>query len=437
MASGLFFGEEQEDEPAQSARSRPTLVGVRMSSAETIPQYVYSQGVALPFRTNDVVTDISSHVETIEIQQGDEVEAGETIAHLRPEARTSRLESARRRVEQLETDVDAIRRLVTQGFATESRLRELESQLSDARATLADVREQIEDTAVKSPIFGIVSDLYVNENQSLPAGTAIARIVNNAPLRIMLNVSQREVGAIERGDPAVISFAVDDLASGRVCFVAPAADPETRTFRVEIRVPNSDRSIPANISAEARLRTGEEKAHFVSPAVLTLDDAGRLGLKSVTKDRTVEFIPVRIIRGGRDGFWVTGPPDEFQLISRGQGFVRAGERVRVETEEKESGAGKNGTFRAPLPTAGVQDEKFKDAEDIPEPPPVAELCSGVAANAPPPGSGQVTTQGAVGGTRSVSGSRAEGSPSSPGGTPASGLAEPVTGSGQGAAGGAP
>ncbi|MDN3722089.1 biotin/lipoyl-binding protein [Roseibium salinum] len=159
----VFFGEEPEDEPAQSARSRPTLVGVRTSSAETIPQYVYSQGVALPFRTNDVVADISSRVESIEIQQGDEVEAGETIAHLRPEARTSRLESARRRVEQLETDVEAIRRLVTQGFATESRLRDLESQLSDARATLADVSEQIQDTAVKSPIFGIVSDLYVNE----------------------------------------------------------------------------------------------------------------------------------------------------------------------------------------------------------------------------------------------------------------------------------
>ena|GEM_PF-157507 len=399
MASGLFIGGgdegEEGNEQQESAQSQPTLVGARTSRAETIPTYVYAQGVAQPFRTNDVFAETGSVVDRIDIQQGDRVAVGDELAHLKLEARASRLESAEARVSQLAADADAISQLVRDGFATPSRLRDLRSQLENARATLAEVREQVEDTAVRAPISGTVSELYVNENQSLSAGAAIMRIVNNSPLRVMVAVSQRKVGRINRGDPAIVQFVVGDTAKGRVCFVAPAADPETRTFRVEIRIPNDDGAIPSNISTEVRLRTGEEKAHFVSPAVLALDDSGRLGLKSVTSEREVEFIPVDIVRSERDGFWITGPPEEFRLIHRGQGFVRQGEKVRLGNDDggKPSGTSGHGEpAEAPLPTATTRDDRFREAESLPEAPAADELCKEVAANVSSDGSGMTVMQ---------------------------------------------
>ena len=85
--------------------------------------------------------------------------------------------------------------------------------------------------------------------------------------------------------------------------------------------------LPAGISAEMRIPTGEVTAHFVSPAILSLDEAGTLGLKTVGEDGRVAFHPVDVVRAETDGVWLTGLPETARIITRGQGFVRAGDAV--------------------------------------------------------------------------------------------------------------
>ncbi|MCT7377235.1 efflux RND transporter periplasmic adaptor subunit [Chelativorans salis] len=379
LASGLFIGTDVEEDEAPSAEApQPTLVEVRSSAAEAVPQYLYAQSVAQPYRTVDVISSTEGTLAEIEVDEGDEVEAGTVLARVRPEARESELASAEAQVESLEADLAAIRELEARGFATQSRVRELRSQLESARATLESVRSDIRDTTIEAPIPGIVSDLYVNSGQTTPVGTNIVRIVDNAPLRVTAQISQRDVGRVDVGREAVVSFATGALAKGRVCYVAPAGDPETRTFRVEIRVPNEERKVPSVVSAEIRLPTGEAQGHFVSPAILSLSEAGELGAKSVDTENVVRFHPVEMVRTGKDGIWIAGLPEEVRLITTGQGFVREGERVRV--QEGEDGPERQ-IGRAPLPTSTVADEEFDGVEELAEAPPAEELCRGPAANA--------------------------------------------------------
>ncbi|UUP19806.1 efflux RND transporter periplasmic adaptor subunit [Nitratireductor thuwali] len=382
LASGLFIGtgEGEEEDAAASAQPQPTLVEVESSAARTVPQYIYAQGVAQPFRTADVVSATGGTLAEVPVQQGDHVEAGTVLAQLRLEERQSQLASAEARVESLEADLEGMRRLEREGFAAETRVRELESQLKEARSALQSVRAEIRDTTIEAPISGIVSDVFVNSGETVAAGTAIARLVDNTPLRVTLDISQRDVGSVDVGRVAVVSFATGGLAKGRVCFVAPTADPQTRTFRVETRVPNEERKIPSVVSAEVRFQSGEVKAHFISPAILSLSEEGALGVKSVDEDNTVRFHPVEIARTGMEGAWVSGLPDELRLITTGQGFVREGERVRVSQARAEEEQG-DGVAR--LPTATVEARQFDGAEDLPEPPPAEELCEGSAANALP------------------------------------------------------
>jgi membrane fusion protein, multidrug efflux system len=69
-------------------------------------------------------------------------------------------------------------------------------------------------------------------------------------------------------------------------------------------------------------------AHFLSPSVLTLDDAGVVGVKAVGKENQVIFYPVEVIRSEVGGLWLTGLPSEIRVIARGQGFVVDGETVK-------------------------------------------------------------------------------------------------------------
>lgn len=423
LASGLVIPHQDREETASVEEGpQPTLVEVRHSSAEPVSQYIFAQGVAQPYRTADVVSPTGGTLDEIEVGQGDEVETGAVLARVRLEARESQLASAEAQVRRLEADLAALRELRSEGFATEAQLRELEAQLQDARAALENVRADIRDTTIEAPIAGVVSDVFINSGETAPAGTSVLRIVDNTPLRVTIHVSQRDVGRVDVGREAAISFATGTLAKGRVCFVAPAADPQTRTFRVEIRVPNEERKIPSVISSEVRFKTGDVEGHFISAAVLALGETGELGVKTVNEDNVVEFHPVEIIRASADGMWVAGLPSQARLIITGQGFVRDGESVRVSEAESEP-SGSRGA--APLPTTIVEGDEaaFAGVGDLPPPPSEEDLCRGAAANS-------VLTGSAPAGSAAASGSASNaGIEMQPGGGTSASKATPQSGSG--------
>jgi multidrug efflux system membrane fusion protein len=120
--------------------------------------------------------------------------------------------------------------------------------------------------------------------------------------------------------------------SGKLRFIATKADPLTRTFRVELRVPNTKRLLRDGLTAELCIAVETVSAHFVSPALLTLDDGGVIGLKTVNAEGVVEFHPVRIFSAGATGVWLAGLPENVRAITVGQEFVRPGERVTAVAE---------------------------------------------------------------------------------------------------------
>ena len=115
--------------------------------------------------------------------------------------------------------------------------------------------------------------------------------------------------------------------SSVLTFVGTSAAAETRTFLAEIEVNNDDAAIPAGISAEVTIPTGETTAHFLSPSIVSLDTNGTLGVKTVDEDNVVKFYPIDVVKAQLDGIWVTGIPDKADVITVGQGYVNAGETV--------------------------------------------------------------------------------------------------------------
>ena len=68
-------------------------------------------------------------------------------------------------------------------------------------------------------------------------------------------------------------------------------------------------------------------AHYISPALLNINEAGKLGVKTLAEDNTVQFSELTIVRSDTGGVWVAGIPNQARLIVVGQGFVNTGEEV--------------------------------------------------------------------------------------------------------------
>jgi multidrug efflux system membrane fusion protein len=118
-----------------------------------------------------------------------------------------------------------------------------------------------------------------------------------------------------------------------VTFLSRSADERTRTFEVEITVPNPDYEIRDGQTADIMIRTEGTPAHLLPTSAMTLNDDGQLGVRVVDEDNVVQFVPVRMIRDTANGVLLAGLPEVADVITVGQEFVTEGVRVRTTYEE--------------------------------------------------------------------------------------------------------
>lgn len=331
MAAGYVFDSQADDATAETAvtsdANAAMRVEVKRQDAERITREIVIQGASEPTRTVSVRAETAGRVGEVVAREGGTVEADETLVTLKMNDRQARLEEARALVAEREAAYRAAKKLENKGYQSQSRLDELFSSLQGARTQLEQIRLEIDNTRVRAPFAGIVETLQVDLGEYVEINGEVATIVDNDPLVVVAHIAQQDIGRIERGGKASVTFVNGRQAQGSIRYITPRADAQTRTFRIEIEVANADHRVPAGISAEVHIPTETVAAHFVSPATLTLDADGELGVKTVTDEDRVAFHRVEIVESNGDGLWVTGLPERARLITIGQGFVEAGERV--------------------------------------------------------------------------------------------------------------
>jgi multidrug efflux system membrane fusion protein len=153
-------------------------------------------------------------------------------------------------------------------------------------------------------------------------------VISPVPFLAVGAVSEQDVGKLRIGDPASAALVTGQTVQGKVYFVATKADPTTRTFRVEVELPNSDARLRDGVSADIRIPVKQVEAMKISPGILVLNDNGVVGVRTV-ESGIVHFKPVNIVSDGPDGMWVSGLPTGTSVITVGQEFVAEGSRVKA------------------------------------------------------------------------------------------------------------
>lgn len=327
IASGVMTREPPA--PAAERKPEPMRVVVETLEAERIERILTLQGRVDPDLRITVRAETAGQVEAWKVTRGQRVAADEEMVRLRMDDREARRRQAIANLRGRESEYEATKRLVEDGHAPRINLDAREAELEAARAELEAIELDIRNTRIRAPVDGIVNRRIVERGDYVPVGEGVVEIVDNDPLVAVVQVPQHQVGRVASGQTARIRFMDGRQAEGEVRFVAAVAEPGTRTFRVEAEVPNPERELPSGLSATVEIPTGRVAAHALSPAVISLDDEGRIGVKTVDEDHRVVFHPVEVVRTAPTSVWVTGLPERARVITVGQGFVSAGEEVRT------------------------------------------------------------------------------------------------------------
>jgi multidrug efflux system membrane fusion protein len=338
MGSGLLLPPE-EPAPAVAQAEAPEAVAVatRVSVAEPVTLTFRAEGQAQPDRDSALRVEASGTVAEVLASKGEEVADGQVIARLDPARVEADVARARAEQSRAERELANAEALLDRGVATADRVAEARAAAASAAAQVATAQDALAGTEIVAPFAGRLETLSLDAGEFVQAGSEVGRIVDNRPLTVALQVPQQSLNRVRSGQTAQVSFITGEVREGTVAFVGTAASAETRTFLAEITVPNADGAIPAGISAKIVIPTGQAEAHFIAPSIVSLAPDGRLGVKAV-EDGTVVFHEIVLVRAEVDGIWVTGPPDEVELIVVGQGYVQAGEPVRARPAETAPGA---------------------------------------------------------------------------------------------------
>lgn len=363
------------DDAEGEAPERVAVVAMR-SAAREIDSAVQLRGETQAAREVSLRAETSGLVTSEPLPKGTRVETGEVLCRLDPgdrdavlaeararlaeaEARApearARLAEAEARLEEAELNATAAVQLSEGGFASRTRVasttaavRSAEAGVESARSQLETVKANIEgaesavDSAetemerleIRAPFAGVLESETAELGSLLQPGGLCATVLGLDPIRLVGFVPETEVERIADGARAGARLVTGRELEGEVTFISRSSDPTTRTFRVEITVPNADISVRDGQTAEIVVEADGAMAHLLPQSALTLDDDGTLGVRTVTDEETARFVPVTLLRDTVNGVWVEGLPETADVITLGQEYVTDG--VPVEATYREA-----------------------------------------------------------------------------------------------------
>ena len=313
---------------------RPAITSVRVQTMESRPvtRDVIIYGKTEAARSVTLRAEIDGRVLEIGAKRGARVSKDELIVRLDARDLEARLQQALALVHQRRIQYDASKRLKSKNFQSQANVAEALANLQAARAGAKRVEVEIGNSSLVAPFDGVLHSRPVEIGDFIAEGKEVARIIELDPIVVTGDVTQRELGYLKVGARGSAKLLTGERLEGVLRYVASESDAATRTFRVEMEVSNPGGKVISGATAEMRIPAETLSAHYISPALLSLNSQDKIGVKSVDDDGVVIFHPVDIVRTGVDGVWVAGLPRRVRVITVGQGFVRAGDRVEARAD---------------------------------------------------------------------------------------------------------
>lgn len=315
--------------PAERQSNDETAFKVRYVSVqpEIRPETLLVRGRTEADKVVSVRAETAGTLEKRLVAKGDRVKTGDLVCQLDPGVREAAVARATAALDQAIFDHDGAVELRKKGFTSETRVKALKALLDGATATLAEAKRELSYTDILATADGVVQDPVAEIGDNLSIGGVCITLINADPMMFVGQVSERRVGAIEVGDPAQVTLVSGETVGGAIRYISPSADAATRTFLVEIELPNPDHRLRDGITASAQIQLEGAEAYRVKPSWLTLDDNGDIGVRIINADNSVAFQKLNIIAHTPDTMWVTGLTPDTRVITVGQDYVISGQTV--------------------------------------------------------------------------------------------------------------
>lgn len=329
---------KEETAKAEKQETVP-VVKVETVNSRSVDQLgVYTASVEAQI-VNNISANTPNRIKQILVDEGQVVGAGQRVAVL-DDVNTfsyeTQVNNAKANLQNVQVNYNRALELFKIGGGTKQNVDAMEIQLINAKNALSQAQRALrnarENTVLTSPISGVVTARNYDPGD-MTGNLPILTISRVQPVKIVINVTESELPHVRRGMPASIRFDTygDEEFKGTVSTVMPTVDPQTRTFGVEITMPNADRRVLPGMFGRVTLNLGTAQRVVVpDKAVVKQQGSGNQYVYVLKPDGTVSYNKVQLgQRLGDEYELLSGVESGSQVVINGQSKLADGVKVNV------------------------------------------------------------------------------------------------------------
>jgi len=343
IASGsLVRNDENKTELSAEERSLLTLssnlrlVEVLRSTAQLMTRDIRVAGRTEAERHVTLKAETDGKISYVASQKGQLVIEGTPLVKISLDNRPAKVKKSQAVLEKRQLEYQAAVKLSKKAFTSDVALANAKAQLEGAKAELLESELELERTIIVAPFDGVFNDKYVEIGDYVNTGDVIAAIVDLNPMLVIAEVTENNMQQLTLGTTAKVELLNGTKLRGEISYLSSVASKETRTFRVEVIIDNSDQKLIDGMTVTLNLMSKPSTVHQVPSGALTLNKDGIIGVKTVNTDGIVAFKEVNATSSTENNAWVTGLENAANIIIVGQEFVKIGQKVLTTTNLKES-----------------------------------------------------------------------------------------------------
>ena len=323
-ASALLFSCSGKQEQAATVAEELPLVTIEKVSEEDVPQIVSYTATVEPFKTNNISASSSNRIKSILVDVGSTVAAGQTVAVLD----AVYIDQQEIRIANMKREYDRAVELLNIGGGTQQSVDQLKTEYDAAVRSLKNMKENVK---LISPISGVVTARNYDPGD-MTGQLPILTVEQQNPVKVMVNISEQDYTKVKKGMKVKVTLDVygDEEFEGTVYLVHPTVDSSTRTFTVEVTLPNSNSRIRTGMFARVEFNYGTMR-HVVVPDRAVVKQSGS-GNKYVYvyKDGKVSYNRVQLgQRLGTRYELLSGVENNSDVVITGQTRLADGARVEI------------------------------------------------------------------------------------------------------------
>ncbi len=236
-----------------ASRSKAKLVAIKTIELQPFTNYIEIMGKIDAEQNTNVSTEIPGTVQRIMVQPGQSVSVGQTLGEIDNTVSEIAMNELKQQIDFAKTIYDKQKNLWEQKIGSEVQFLTAKNNYEGLQKKLATMNQQLGMARIKSPITGIVDEVFAKVGQTVAPGVPCFRIVNSNKLKIKANVAESFAGKIKLGNKVKLFFPDLNLETeGTVSYTSRVIDPINRAFNVEIPLASNNDYKP-NMMAQIKI----------------------------------------------------------------------------------------------------------------------------------------------------------------------------------------